>query len=355
MVAIYKYPFIKQLFETAIGSDNSLFNSHIQTIREFYEIDPKHTPETICFTSHSSNFALDIMIQNANTLIYINAIGLSLNMNPNIGALLEIIKHKLTPWDYQCFSESENPAIMNFLEKNLDKINWKKLSWNSSPGSIKILENNLDKIVWRNLSNNSSAIHILKAHPDKIYWRQLCKNPNAIDLIEQNMDKVNWSVLSTNPNAIHILKNNLNKVNWDNMSINPGVVKMLDKVGFDKIIFTTFLRNIGVIDYLETNLDLLTIDNVYEKMKILIQNNNPKCIGLIDKIHKLGYLSDSKLKKLISKNIYNINKDGIYELDYQTMNVYRLDILDRGLILAEALHPDRIGKYICKENNIDWI
>ena len=57
---------------------------------------------------------------------------------------------------------------------------------------IEFIEQNLDKINWTNLSLNSAAIHILEANPDKINWTNLSLNPAAIHILEANPDKINW-------------------------------------------------------------------------------------------------------------------------------------------------------------------
>jgi len=49
------------------------------------------------------------------------------------------------------------------------------------------------------LSTNPAAIELLTANPDKIDWWSLSGNPAAIDLLTNNPDKINWFNLSANP------------------------------------------------------------------------------------------------------------------------------------------------------------
>ena len=50
------------------------------------------------------------------------------------------------------------------------------------------------------MSSNINAISILEKNVDKIYWKRLSSNPMAIHLLEQNQDKINWERLFINPN-----------------------------------------------------------------------------------------------------------------------------------------------------------
>jgi len=53
------------------------------------------------------------------------------------------------------------------------------------------------------LSMNPNAIHIIEQfiekNLDKVDWNSLSKNRNAIHLIKKNLDKVYWGYLSLNP------------------------------------------------------------------------------------------------------------------------------------------------------------
>jgi hypothetical protein len=372
---IYKYPELKQLFVNAMNRHREIIYSDEDnnSIIEFYKKNPDGI-ETFYFATHPSNKAIEIMTNNID-IIHLD--GLICNNNPNIGPLLELTKHRFDFYNYECLCESHNPAAMLFLEKNLDQIDWILLSENSSEGAIRLLEKHLDKIKWKQLSSNPSAIHILRDNLDKINWKELCKNPNAIDIIKQNMDKINWKELCKNPNAIDIIEQNMDKVNWNALCLNPNAIHILkknpskininifsynqnvldilnshDEFRPDIIDFEQLLYNPNAIDYIEKHLDKFT--DIINEVGCLLQNRNPKCIELVDKMWKMHLISNEDMKGIINMITFRINKEGIFQLDYQEMSKKRSEILYDEL-LAEAFNPDRVGKIVGRFNNIDWI
>ena len=56
------------------------------------------------------------------------------------------------------------------------------------------------------LSRNKHAIDFLENNLQLINWFCLSQNPNAIRILELHPDKINWCSLSLNPNAIHLLE-----------------------------------------------------------------------------------------------------------------------------------------------------
>lgn len=78
-------------------------------------------------------------------------------------------------------------------------------------------------LFWSNISENPAAIDILKENPDKMNWVHLCLNtsPDAIKMLEANQDKIHWNCLSLNPAAIHLLKNNRDKLSISCLNSNP--------------------------------------------------------------------------------------------------------------------------------------
>ncbi len=79
------------------------------------------------------------------------------------------------------------------------------------------------KLDWDRLSSNPAAIDLIRANLDKVDCARLSRNPAAIDLLKANLDKVNWFWLSNNPAAIDILKVNVDKIKWDMLSKNPAI------------------------------------------------------------------------------------------------------------------------------------
>jgi hypothetical protein len=123
------------------------------------------------------------------------------------------------------YFDSCNPASIDFLEKNPEKIDWESLSTN--PAAIHLLEKNPEKIDWGWLSANPAAIHLLKKNPEKISWSRLSFNPAAINLLEKNPEEIYWPGLSKNPAAIHILKKNPENINWNALAQNTSIVNQL--------------------------------------------------------------------------------------------------------------------------------
>ena len=123
------------------------------------------------------------------------------------------------------YFDSCNPASIDFLKKNPEKIDWERLSAN--PAAIHLLEKNPEKIDWEELSTNPAAIHLLKKNPEKISWSRLSFNPAAINLLEKNPEEIYWPGLSKNSAAIHILKKNPENINWDALAQNTSIVNQL--------------------------------------------------------------------------------------------------------------------------------
>lgn len=111
-----------------------------------------------------------------------------------------------------------NPIIMNWLSKTQPEFCRRMLS--SDPNFIEWLEEDMNRIDWEMLSANPhpKAIEWLKKNPDKIYWSYLSGNPNptAVEwLFVANPTKICWSILCTNTNvkALELLSDNLQYVN----------------------------------------------------------------------------------------------------------------------------------------------
>ena len=136
-------------------------------------------------------------------------------------ALIDLIKANPDKihWD----SLSRNSAAVSILIENFDKISWSEFCLNTSPEAIKVIVEHPDKIDALSLSINASAIKYLEEHPEIIDYWGLSWNSAAIHLIEKRPDKINWMGLSANPAAIHILRNNKAQIDWIQFSMNPAI------------------------------------------------------------------------------------------------------------------------------------
>jgi hypothetical protein len=330
------------------------------------------------FSSHSSNNAIDMMIKNPQL---INLDGLVINLNIRITPLLEMKKSEFTDLQWGKMSYSRNPAILAFLEENMDQIYWFGLSSNDCDDAIRILENNLDKVDWENFANNRSpkmsriietqfeknpffsedtwtalsinpsAFEFLEKHKEKINWYAACnnthprifelldkyiiwflqvgwdllsRNPNAIAVISKNLDKISWNMLSRNPNAIAIILNNLDKVSWGDLSLNPNAIEILMEHP-ERIVFKNFLKNPNLlkyknaISYVETMLDTMSERERDLSLKAMINNTN--CIPLLDHLLMRNKIDPVPLKALLNVSFrYEIM--GFFR---QNMSVFDLD------------------------------
>ena len=143
-------------------------------------------------------------------------------------------------------SGNTSPMVIDFLDQNLDKVNWSVLSYHSRAAHI--LERNQDKINWLNLSHNSGAIGLIEKNLDKIDWDRLSGNPSAVPLLEENPDKIYWTYLSANPSAVPLLEENPDKICWTNLSRNSGAVHLLD-ANPDKIRLGHVTSNPNAVHY----------------------------------------------------------------------------------------------------------
>ncbi len=69
-----------------------------------------------------------------------------------------------------------------------------------------------EDLIWSYLSENPAAIDLLRVNPEKIDWWELSGNPAAIPLLVANPEKINWSRLSSNPAATGLLEANPGRI-----------------------------------------------------------------------------------------------------------------------------------------------
>jgi hypothetical protein len=76
---------------------------------------------------------------------------------------------------------------MNFYQRNiqmslLPEIWGVVASYTNEYVLLDFVQENIDKIDWFELSGNHNAVSILEKNIDKINWRQLSSNPNIFEL-----------------------------------------------------------------------------------------------------------------------------------------------------------------------------
>ncbi len=339
---IYKYPKLRARFESKLKAHFET-ETKLKVSREFryycnlynYTIIPeylnphanitkhfrtKRYDKTFLFylSMHPSSDAIDKMMESP--YFCVNVDGLILNTNPNIGPLLELSfeynKFNSHHWKWMC-TYSSNPAVMEFLNNHIDKIDWKSLSAN--PSAIEIIKRNLDKIDYISISANThpEAISILERNLDLYFddfcWLRISANPSAIEIIKRNLDKINYFAIctNTNPEAISILE-----------TIIDGLIQN---------------RNIP-----SATQDISHIDLLLNLISWRSLSENPAAISLLEKY------ADNVVPHELLKNPNAMNI--LFDLDYQAMSKARTKLLQDEL-MEQAFHPSRVSKrldYYCE-------
>ena len=197
------------------------------------------------------------------------------------------------------FCLSQNPNAIRILELHPDKINWCSLSLN--PNAIHLLEKNIKKIDWFNIAINKNAYSIISQNMDivmsnAIYFKRLCNNQNLkiLSLIERYPEKIDWCALSSNPAAIHILERNFTKISWYDISENFNAIPLIE-ANLELIDWELLSLNKNAIHLIEKNLDKINwaylsenpnaihiLKNNKEKINYfhLCSNTNPEIINI---------------------------------------------------------------------------
>ena len=252
-----------------------------------------------------------------------------LQMNPN--AINHIEKYHIPKmWPLL----SENPGALCYLYNDPTMLNnagcWFK---NTNPAIIPLLEKYACikvPYIQERLLENPHALHLVDAVYIKCNLHILAKNTSylAMQLIEDYIDDltdVAWERLSANPSAIHIIEKNLHKVDWVSLCANPSAIHLLLKLPY-RISWFQFSKNTHplAIEHMRKNLEKVNWHNL---------SANPGAIELLkenkDKIEWYW----------LSKN------PAIFEFKYSNMAKAR-DGLIREDLLAVALHPDRVCKWL---------
>lgn len=217
---------------------------------------------------------------------------------------------------WPAISTNQNPAILSFLEKNIQHIYWSYLSRN--PIAIPLLIKYPENIDWTTFSGNPSAIPYLIQHPERINLHELCCNHNATELIIERLDQflpVDWRIISRHPSIVHILDHLINiigmteeqlvsKLDWSELSKNSCVIEFLIKYPsriLNHIIPFTHNRHPSIVEKLigmigEVNLRTQILEN-FRPSEIL---RNPSAIEYVESIKEYLITADNNIlwKKL---------------------------------------------------------
>ena len=136
----------------------------------------RENPQYIDWPRLSGNSAaIDILMANPDKIDFR---GLSLNPAAvDILANYPEMLNRMDVYDWYFLNYNTNPDIINFLEANPDKINWRILC-RHQPDAVQRLRKNMERIDWHELHYNYAATDFILEHPDKIEWNLLVQHPN---------------------------------------------------------------------------------------------------------------------------------------------------------------------------------
>lgn len=151
-----------------------------------------------------------------------------------------ILLHNLSS---ECISSIESDISLNFLENNIDIIDWGDLSRNPHDRAIDLLEKNIDRVNWDYICQNKNpkCEKIIRDNISKVEFSSLCMYTNLISILRDNYDKIDWRCLSRNENdeALDFLRENIQMIDWSNFFYNNKchdiVMENLETIRYQKL------------------------------------------------------------------------------------------------------------------------
>jgi hypothetical protein len=177
---------------------------------------------------------------------------------------------------------SRNPAAMHILNRRKYR---KCLVWIGiihNKNAVELVRNNLHMVenYWNYICEQAHLIDMIDQNRDKIDWRALSINDKAIHILEQNLENVNITQLCKNKNGFHLLlqlnhvfrnSNNYHKnivfeyfdyCQKNNKQFN--LISQLSKYGYTEN-HMEFLKHNNDYDYLSMNSNIFEYD--YKRMR----------------------------------------------------------------------------------------
>ncbi len=329
----------------------------------------------INLSQNKSDIAIDILENNIDKIMWV---GFCSNKNPRV---MDIVGNNLKVccnYGYKYAPEHllKNPNVIILINKKIIDRNfvdnvkdgWKIVMKN--PALISFIEKNMDKVEWKELSCNPNAIELIEKNLDKVNWTSLSRNPNAIHILEKNVDKISWFTLSENPNAINILQNNVDKIEWINAVYNPNIMDIkIDNIEDKlKLILNVLCSSSDsrALEIVERNLDILTIsfDDFFLNSEIDILCRNEYAIDLLKRNFNINRITRSILMnpngsdiiKLIieeCKNNNNVSKYWKDTINNTNIFCYYLSMNpDISKILRNIeINNIRLSSFMCKSHH----
>lgn len=148
-----------------------------------------------CWNALSENkYAIKILEENMDKINWKR-----LSFNQNASRIIEQNMDKIYWENLSC-----NPGAIHILEKNIDKINWHTILANPNPNIEKIIEENLDNVMntnntpmnqedyekrmWYYLSQHPNLMNMLERNQDKIDYKCLSMNESIFEIDYEALD-----------------------------------------------------------------------------------------------------------------------------------------------------------------------
>ena len=111
-------------------------------------------------------------------------------------AAVKLLKKYQNRIDFDALSLNSNPMAVKLLSLYPEHINCNRLSGNSNPAAVKLLmqQHKPELISWYALSKNPAAMDILKANPDKINFISFWRNPAIFEMDLREMNEGRWTI-----------------------------------------------------------------------------------------------------------------------------------------------------------------
>lgn len=252
-----------------------------------------------------------------------------------------------------------NPAAINILEKNINKIDLNVLCENPHPDIVKLLEDNLDKVNISSLYKNKNAMS-----SEKICKYIIDNYKHVNEILGCSNDVIVNEFLKIIVTDNNTMTCNLDNIGWEILCKNthPSIVKLIEK-NFDVIFslennidcIVNLCINSSTIHIIEKNID--TIFNSIENDEwIVFLCENPSAVHIIEKniniINSLHYYDKKSCWFKICKNTH---KNAIQLIEKNINIINSFEVEDREECFSIICENSSAIEFIEKNlDKIDW-
>jgi hypothetical protein len=125
---------------------------------------------------------------------------------------------------------SLNPGMMNLIREYPARVSHSYILSNTAAGDLirEYLPEEKSPWIWDLLCSNPSAVGVMREYKENIVWHKMCRHPLAIDLIKEMMEKrvltkQEIGELCSNPAAVNLLERYRDKLCYRRLSSNPVI------------------------------------------------------------------------------------------------------------------------------------